>query len=417
MRSVLVCALLTTSLVLAGCALGPRMIEINRLRYNDSVKVTTERQLLLNIVRLRYIDTPSSLSVTTIAEQPEIVAGLKAIPFFTSAAAGNSFGGYAGSILPSAELSGAVRPTLSYSPLDDQEFTRRLFTPITLEGTLYISKTTWSASTVFRLYLENMNWVSNAETASGPTPRVAPDYEEFQSGIQALQRLQDRKLMAFFSEDREEKLTDPVPQGAGVAAAAVESAKAGFEYRGDSTNGWVVTRKQKQPILRIGAIPEGDADWAAFSRIFHLDPDCRSFDITTDSLDPFLAEGKGAGLRQIDLETRSLIQVLFFVSQGVDVPAEHVASGVAPSTTDADGTPFDWHKVMHGLLRVHCVAGKKPPATAHVAVPYKGHWFYIDESDRDSKSTFSLLMELSRLELGVRTGQQAPLLTLPLNGR
>jgi hypothetical protein len=50
-------------------------------------------------------------------------------------------------------------------------------------------------------------------------------------------------------------------------------------------------------------------------------------------------------------------------------------------------------------------------------VPYKGHWFYIDESDRDSKSTFSLLMELSRLELGVRTGQQAPLLTLPLNGR
>ena len=122
------------------------MIEINRLRYNDSVKVTTERQLLLNIVRLRYIDTPSSLSVTTIAEQPEIVAGLKAIPFFTSAAAGNSFGGYAGSILPSAELSGAVRPTLSYSPLDDQEFTRRLFTPITLEGTLYISKTTWSAS-------------------------------------------------------------------------------------------------------------------------------------------------------------------------------------------------------------------------------------------------------------------------------
>ena len=393
------------------------MIEINRLRYNDSVKVTTERQLLLNIVRLRYIDTPSSLSVTTIAEQPEIVAGLKAIPFFTSAAAGNSFGGYAGSILPSAELSGAVRPTLSYSPLDDQEFTRRLFTPITLEGTLYISKTTWSASTVFRLYLENMNWVSNAETASGPTPRVAPDYEEFQAGIHALQRLQDRKLMAFYSEDREEKLTDPVPHGAGVAAAAVESVKAGFEYRGDSDNGWVVTRKQKQPILRIGAIPEGDPDWGVFSRVFQLDPECRSFDITTDSLDPFIAGEKGAGLRQIDLETRSLIQVLFFVSQGVDVPGEHVASGVAPSTTDSDGANFDWHKVMHGLLHIRCVGGKKPPATAHVAVQYKGYWFYIDESDRDSKSTFSLLMELSRLELGVRTGQQAPLLTLPLNGR
>lgn len=393
------------------------MIDLNRLRYNDSVKVTTERQLLLNIVRLRYIDTPSSLSITTIAEQPEIVAGLKAIPFFTSAAAGNSFGGYAGSILPSAELSGAIRPTLSYSPMDDEEFTRRLFTPISLEGTLYISKTTWSASTVFRLYLENLNWVSNAETGSGPTPRAAPDYEEFQAGIQALQRLQDRRLMAIYSEEREEKLTDPVPHTAGVAAAAVESVKAGYEYRGDSESGWVVTRKQKQPVLRIGNIPHGDRDWEIFTQVFHLDPDCRSFDITSNSLEPFLAEEKGTGLRQIDLETRSLIQVLFFIAQGVDVPAGHVASGVAPSTLDRDGTMFDWHKVMNGLMHVRCVSGKKPPATAHVAVSYKGHWFYIDESDSDSKSTFSLLMELSRLELGVKTGQQTPLLTLPLNGR
>jgi hypothetical protein len=38
----------------SGCALGPRVLESGRLRYNEAVKKTTEQQLLLNIVRLRY---------------------------------------------------------------------------------------------------------------------------------------------------------------------------------------------------------------------------------------------------------------------------------------------------------------------------------------------------------------------------
>jgi hypothetical protein len=34
---------------------------------------------------------------------------------------------------------------------------------------------------------------------------------------------------------------------------------------------------------------------------------------------------------------------------------------------------------------------------------YKDFWFYIDETDQDTKSTFSLLMELARLELAGRS--------------
>src|SRR4029077_5739458 len=113
--------------------------ETNRLRYNEAVKTTTEKQLLLNIVRLRYIDSPSSLAISNIAEQQEIVAGLKAIPFFTSAAAG-PLGTYHGLVLPQAELGAANRPTLSYAPSDDQDFAKRLLTPITLDGVAYLAK-------------------------------------------------------------------------------------------------------------------------------------------------------------------------------------------------------------------------------------------------------------------------------------
>src|SRR2546428_7532267 len=55
-------------LLIAGCsAFGPKTLARDRLRYNEVVKSTTEEQLLLNIVRLRYSDTPSSLAVSAIA--------------------------------------------------------------------------------------------------------------------------------------------------------------------------------------------------------------------------------------------------------------------------------------------------------------------------------------------------------------
>lgn len=187
-------------------------------------------QLLLNIVRLRYVDTPSSLAISSIADQQEVVAGLGIVPFFTSAGAGD-IGSYRNSILPQAQLTGTTRPTLSYTPLDDEEFTRRLFSPISLEGAAYLSKTTWPISTVFRLYLENLNWVSNAETASGPTPVDPPDYATFLEGVQALQRLQDRKLITLFTEEREEVISSTFAPDENTVKNSLDSVQNSLELK------------------------------------------------------------------------------------------------------------------------------------------------------------------------------------------
>lgn len=149
-----------------GCGFGPRSLVQTRIAYNEAVKTTSEEQFLLNIVRLRYTNTPSSLAISNIADQQELASEFQAIPFFLAGAAD----GFRSQALPQASLSRASRPTLSYTPLDDEEYTQRLFAPISLNGALYLSRTTWPISTVFRLYLENLDWISNAETASGPTP-------------------------------------------------------------------------------------------------------------------------------------------------------------------------------------------------------------------------------------------------------
>src|SRR5262249_33810066 len=189
-------------LLAPGCSFGPKTVYRTRLPYNEAVKTTSEEQLLLNIVRLRYSDNPSSIAVSNIAAQFELAKKLQLVPFFTAAAAGD-VGGYRGAVLPGAECDAADRPTLSLTPQDETEFARRLFTPLSLKGTVYLAQTTWPISTVFRLYLENLNWVPNAQNTSGPTPTAPPQFEEFLRGVNALRRLQLANKVAIRLEEHD----------------------------------------------------------------------------------------------------------------------------------------------------------------------------------------------------------------------
>jgi hypothetical protein len=400
----------------AGCAsFGPNALQNTRLHYNEVVKTTTEEQLLLNIVRLRYNDSPSSMAVSAIAAQFERSQGIQLTPFFT--AAGSDINRSFTAVLPQAQALGADRPTFSLTPLDDQEFTRKLFTPLPLDGLIYLAKTTWPISTVFRLYLENLNWVSNAQTASGPTPRQAPVVADFLRGIQALQVLQDRSQIVFGVEEKSEPQGGPLPAAGVTARDVIEPAKSGYEYRPDEGGTtWSVIKKTQQPVLRVDPQAVDSTEMQEVARVFRLKPGLAKYDITAETLSPFPATYPAEGVPNIDLETRSLLQALYYVSQGIDVPPEHMSRGVVTVTRDEAGRPFDWQQVTKGLFRVRSKGGDERPPDAHVAIPYKGYWFYIDETDQDTKATFSLLMELARLELAGKSGA-SPLLTLPLGGR
>ncbi len=399
-------------IVCAGCGLGPRALHQTRLPYNEAVKVTSEEQLLLNIVRLRYSDNPSSLAVSSIAAQFEVVKQLQLVPFFTSG--GDAMPRGFTSLLPGAQLNGSDRPTLSYTPQDEAEFTRRLFNPLSLDGVTYLAKTTWPLSTVFRLYLENLNWVPNGQTASGPTPETPPEYAEFLRGIEAMQRLQDRNRLAILLEETEEKVGDAIPEARVSGRDLVEAAKSGHEFKKDGAN-WGLVKKKEVPFLHLHPDEREGEDWREVCRVFRLEPGQKKYELEVTKLTPWPKEYPEKGVRVIDLETRSLLQVLFFVSHGVEVPPEHLASGVARATLGPGGEVFDYGPMMKGLFKVRWSAGKKRPCDAAVAVPYQGGWFYLAEGDHDSRATFAFLLYLSRMELGSKQG--GPVLTLPVGGR
>ena len=415
-QGVLLLAAMTASAVISGCgSFGPNALQQTRLQYNEAVKATTEEQLLLNIVRLRYTDTPSSLAVSTIAAQFERTQNLQLTPFFTSAGAdvNRSFT----AILPQVGVGAADRPTVSLTPLDDQEFTRKLFTPMTLDGIIYLAKTTWPISTVFRLYLENLNWVSNAQSASGPTPKDPPEILDVLRGIEAMQSLQDRGRIVFAQEERVEVVGGPLPAASVAARDILEAAKGGYEYRQDEKTGsWSLIKKSMAPVLLVDTATASSPDLAAFTGAFHLKPGLAKYDITQETLSPFASSLPPEGVTSVDLETRSLLQALYYVSHGTEIPPEHMERKLLTITREGSGEAYDWSRVMGGLFRVGWAKGDERPPSAHVAVQYRGYWFYIDQTDQDTKATFSLLMELSRLELAGKAGP-GPVLTLPLSGR
>jgi hypothetical protein len=396
---------------LAGCATGPSSVTDTRLAYNEAIKATAEQQLLLNIVRLRYTDTPSSLSVASVTAQFELIKQLQLTPFFTASGAepNRSFT----AILPQAGVSYADRPTISLLPIDDAEFTRKLFTPLTLDGVLYLAKTTWPISTVFRLYLENINWVPNAEFASGPTPAAAPDYATFAEGVEALGRLQADGRIVFTTEERVEPAGDPLPAARVDAAAMLEAARNGYVFRADPGGAtYTLGKRVRQPVLYIDPKAVDGPAARTFLRAFRLRPGQTRFDITVESLRPFAHDGAD-GVDRVDLETRSLLQAMYYVSHGVEIPPDHAGAGIARTTLDASGRPFDWQQVTRGVFRARWSRGEAAPPGAHVAVRYRDHWFYVPADDHDSKATFSLLMELSRLDVEGKPGDR-PVLSLPV---
>jgi hypothetical protein len=197
----------------------------------------------------------------------------------------------------------------------------------------------------------------------------------------------------------------------------VEAAKNGYEYRqSDRDRTWTLIKKQQQTVMKARPDAVMSPEMLTAAQVFRLKPGLAKYDVDVNKLDPYPVNFPPEGVTVLDLETRSLLQVLYFISKGIDVPLEHFNCGRVTVTADAAGQVFDWHRVTDGLFRVYSERGHKRPPNAHVAIKYLDYWYYIDDSDQETKATFSLVMELARLELGSKLGG-APALTLSVGGR
>ncbi len=400
----------------SGCSFGPRVLERTHGRYYESIRQVNEQELLRNLIHLRYNEYPFALNVSSIAAQYELSGSAEARPFFLSPNPSNSnviFKTFT-SILPDFLVSGANRPTITLLPGDEADSIRQFLTPISPETLAFLGSSSWPTSTILRLWVERANGVPNAVTASGPQRGIISDYTRFLRIAELCQLAQDRELGFIHSEERFEEVGAPLPAESITAAAEVEAAKNGMEYRaGPDGKSRVLVRRERRLVFEVNPGAEGSPEIVELTALLNLVSGQRRYDVIIGEVpDPLhYPREPSANLRVV---ARSTAQVYFYLANGVEVPIEHLNCGLVQPQVDAEGRVFDGRELMRGLFEVHVCGGHKPPANAYVAVCYRGYWYYIDDADQPTKTTLALMLQLSRLDFTRRRPGGGPFLTLPV---
>jgi len=347
-------------IIFSGCSqLGPSRIELGRGDYNVVVQQTDNEQMLLNLVRLRYRDTPYFLQVASVSTNFE---------FSVSADASTVLGTGSNPIFG---LDGAATesPTVTYTPLQGDQFVKQLLSPMRLSTLLLLYHSGWAVDRIFNITVQYMNGLPNAPSASGPTPNEVPEYVEFHRVTFLLRTLQKRGDLTLAQGEQVGDNESSPPLVLRIAPRAFDM-------------------PEVRELLTLLQLAPGQTDYL--------------FTTTSESFN------RGGA----NIVMRSLMASLFYVSQGVQPAMEDENRGYVAITRDSDGTLFDWSDVMGNLMNIRSSVNQ--PQSSAVRIKYRGKWFYIDDSDLTSKSTFALLMNLFALQAG-DVPTTAPVLTLPVS--
>ncbi|MCH8332811.1 hypothetical protein IIC65_02665 [Candidatus Sumerlaeota bacterium] len=239
---------LLVSLAWGGCALGPSALRISTSQYNRAVRFTTDEQMLLNLVRLKYNESPLFLEIGSISAQFNFGAGVGASgTVFENVGPGNvpSVLGLSGS------LSYSEKPTITYTPLRGADFVERLMSPLEIDTIMLLYYSGWSVERILRLTVQRINGAENATTASGPTPERAPIYERFAEAVKNLRELQKRGWLDIGYTSEFTELSETVDAARITGADILAAAEMGYRWTKVGEEQYVLTGSERAPILRI----------------------------------------------------------------------------------------------------------------------------------------------------------------------
>lgn len=361
--------ILLASLLLAGCrGMGSRTIPRDRFNYNEALSQSRNQQMLLNIVRLRYLDIPDFLAVSSVISSYSYDSDI-GIDGTTTELLGDKLTG-------NANLRYSERPTISYTPLSGEDFSRRMLKPIPVEVVFSLGQAGWPMDVLLTITLQRINGVQNMGFGLVPSPGDTDmdlnlQFEEDASHLKDYQRVLELLLVLNRKGVLEIQNHDEDEEEASYLHFTKSSSK--------KTMALVDELKGK-----LSLSPEYD--------VFRV----------TDRM-------MGRKNDEITIQARSLLSIMSYLSRGIEVPKEDQAKGRVVSI------PPKALAEIFKRVPIHIRSSKTRPKDPHVAVKYRNDWFYIDHSDIRSKRTFATIIVLFNLA-APSANSAAPVLTLPAGG-
>jgi hypothetical protein len=351
------------ALWLSGCSrflgpratLGPGAIVRGRELYNQVISDTNNQQTLEFIVRTRYGLPSGLLSVASVTAN-----------LHTTATANSEFGvgnpaNYQGNIVPlSLGLAYEENPTIAYTPVQGERYAKSILTPLGLDVLVLLLGVEHMPHQLLSILVKQLNGLQNPMYGSPQTGTA------FQASVALLARLENAGQATWTSTSTKD----------GTFALVIH------DYA-------PANRNVVRDLLRTWGLPaslaQGDRDIV---------------------LPVNLAVGK-VTRPELNVQTRSVYDLIEIAANAVEVPPEHAALGLADPGPEAPSA-------FRGELRIQS-SRSYPSTDVLVAVRHRGYWFYIPADDGPSKLAFRLLQMLIGMRMVEGTPQTTPTLTVPVS--
>jgi len=331
------------------------------MEYNMALGKSDSEQLLLNIVKMRFLDRPVFLNVTSMTSNLSFQSQLET----------STTGVLTSSALPTTvtpSFTWKDNPTITYEELSGVEYVTQMLSPIPAD-TIVLLLQSWPADMVLPLALNEINDVNNiwSPINANISELAAIEHKKFDEITNAIQTLDSQRTLEWSVTRTDQNQTN-----------AIETAILLNHHKDKETMKTIST------LLKNLGLTKSKEGTTRFSVEYGL-------------------EAKDD--KTIVFGTRSMQDILTFASMDVDIPE---------SMLDIVLKKPDGWKDRSGDRLFHVKANRHEPNNPAVAIQYNGEWFYIENTDLQSKATFLLIQVMLGMQSGAST-TGAPVLTIPLS--
>jgi hypothetical protein len=392
-RGALAVVLSVVGLLGVSCAsVGPTKLVSTHTAYNDAVQLTVTREVLSNIVRSRYADPMLFVAVSTINAQFSVSAGGSA------GVAGGGGAGTTGEVGASVGYSDS--PTITFVPQSDNAFYKSLY------GLFEVSEAVGFALS-YRFGQADPAWQALRLRFWFAAINGASDYARGESRalyderLDALVRLLQHG--AFFQQVPEwDADTTAFPKWKVFGEDMVAAFRMGMFFV-EEDDGESVRLARHRLVLALVLPDPDDPEVAEALEDLGVTPG-RSRYVFRPPTDAMPGESDPYA---IWVTPRSMGDVIHLAARFVDVPAAH--EGLVPRVGLR-------REVSPLVSSIGIRASKEKPPFPY-RVQHRGYWFYIDETEVESRMFFEGLVAAYMSRVGSKTaGDEGPQLILPVGG-
>ena len=170
----------------SGCAVANNAIKADFADYNSIIQYTQTQQMLLNIVRMHFCETPLFLQAGGLTASYESTVGGNS---------GGSNGQQAGMTFTYAfgmNYQFSTRPVITYTPVDGAAYVQQYMSEISPDTFLLLFRSGWEIDKLSSLLIEKIT-LENGEVLVNHSD--SPSYEKFKEFFNGLRESQKRRAL------------------------------------------------------------------------------------------------------------------------------------------------------------------------------------------------------------------------------